>query len=165
MGLILGSRRSPGGGHGNPLQYSCLENPMDRGARWATVLKVTQNWHDWSNLAWKHTSFKKKKKRERWDIPSLSLNTLRKGHMKTKSERQPSPRTQSYWYPDLGLLASRTIRNKCLWFRSPTLCYLAWQPKLTETNVRTSSKNLYTWAIRNVEMKLLIGKNQILFMK
>ena len=37
MGLIPGSRRSPGGGHGNSLQYSCLENPMDRGARWATV--------------------------------------------------------------------------------------------------------------------------------
>ena len=35
--LILGSGRSPGGGHGNPLQYSCLENPMDRGAWWATV--------------------------------------------------------------------------------------------------------------------------------
>ena len=31
-GLILGSRRSPGGGHGNQLQYSCLKNPMDRGA-------------------------------------------------------------------------------------------------------------------------------------
>ena len=32
--LIPGSGRSPGGGHGNPLQYSCLENPMDRGAWW-----------------------------------------------------------------------------------------------------------------------------------
>ena len=32
MGSIPGSGRSPGGGHGNPLQYSCLENPMDRGA-------------------------------------------------------------------------------------------------------------------------------------
>ena len=36
-GLIRGSRRSPGGGHGNPLQYSCLENPMDRGAWRATI--------------------------------------------------------------------------------------------------------------------------------
>ena len=36
-GLIPGSRRSPGEGNGNPLQYSCLENPMDRGAWWATV--------------------------------------------------------------------------------------------------------------------------------
>ena len=38
-GLIPGSGRSPGGGHGNPLQYSCLENPMDRGAWRATVTK------------------------------------------------------------------------------------------------------------------------------
>ena len=36
-GSILGSGRSAGEGNGNPLQYSCLENPMDRGAWWATV--------------------------------------------------------------------------------------------------------------------------------
>ena len=36
--LIPGSERSPGGGHGNPLQYSCLGNSMDRGAWWATVM-------------------------------------------------------------------------------------------------------------------------------
>ena len=36
-GSIPGSRRSPGEGNGNPLQYSCLENLMDRGAWWATV--------------------------------------------------------------------------------------------------------------------------------
>ena len=35
--LDLGSGRSPGGGHGNPLQYSCLENPMNRGAWWALI--------------------------------------------------------------------------------------------------------------------------------
>ena len=39
-GLFPGSGRSPGGGNGNPLQYSCLENPMDRGAWWATVQGV-----------------------------------------------------------------------------------------------------------------------------
>ena len=38
------SRRSPGEGNGSPLQYSCLENPMDRGAGWSTVLRVTQSW-------------------------------------------------------------------------------------------------------------------------
>ena len=37
MGSIPGLGRSPGGGHGNPFQCSCLENPMDRGAWWATV--------------------------------------------------------------------------------------------------------------------------------
>ena len=36
MGSIRGSRRSSGGGSGNPLQYSCLENPTDRGAWWGT---------------------------------------------------------------------------------------------------------------------------------
>ena len=36
-GLIPGSGRSPGGAHGYPLQYSCLESPMERGAWWATV--------------------------------------------------------------------------------------------------------------------------------
>jgi len=35
--------RSPGEGHGNPFQYSCLENPMDRGAWWATVYRVTKS--------------------------------------------------------------------------------------------------------------------------
>ena len=45
-GSIPGSGRSPGGGHGNPLQYSCLENPMDREARQATVHEVTRVGHD-----------------------------------------------------------------------------------------------------------------------
>ena len=43
MGLIPGSGRSPGGGLGKPLQYSCLENPMDRGAWWATVHGVAKS--------------------------------------------------------------------------------------------------------------------------
>ena len=40
---ILGSGRSSGGGHDNPLQYSCLNNPMDRGAWWATVHRVAES--------------------------------------------------------------------------------------------------------------------------
>ena len=43
VGSIPGWGRSPGGGHGNPLKYSCLENPMDRGAWWATVQRVTMS--------------------------------------------------------------------------------------------------------------------------
>jgi len=41
---IPGSGRSPGEGNGNPLQYSCLEYPMDRGAWWATVHGVAKSW-------------------------------------------------------------------------------------------------------------------------
>ena len=44
LGLIPGSGRSPGEGNGNPLQYSCLENPTDRGTWWATVYRVSMSW-------------------------------------------------------------------------------------------------------------------------
>ena len=44
LGLIPGSGRRPGGGNGHPLQYSCLENPIDGGAWWATVHGVTKSW-------------------------------------------------------------------------------------------------------------------------
>jgi len=43
-GLIPGLGRSPGEGHGNPLQYACLENPMDRRDWWATVHRNAKNW-------------------------------------------------------------------------------------------------------------------------
>ena len=42
-GLIPGLGRCPGGMHGKPLQYSCLENPMDRGAWWASVYRVEES--------------------------------------------------------------------------------------------------------------------------
>ena len=48
---VPGSERSPGGGHGNPPWYSCLENPMDRGAWWGTVHAVPKSWTQWSDLA------------------------------------------------------------------------------------------------------------------
>ena len=50
VGLIPGSGRSPGGGHGNPLQY-CLENPMGRGAWRATVHRVTKSWTQLKRLS------------------------------------------------------------------------------------------------------------------
>ena len=44
LGLISGLGRFPGGGNGTPLKYSCLGNPMDRGARWDTVPGVAKSW-------------------------------------------------------------------------------------------------------------------------
>ena len=51
VGSVPGLRRSPGGGHGNPFQYSCLENPMGRGTCWATVHRVAKSWTWLSNWA------------------------------------------------------------------------------------------------------------------
>ena len=53
-GLIAGWGESPGGGHGNPLQYSCLENPVDRGAWQATVHRVAKSQTQLSNCAHTH---------------------------------------------------------------------------------------------------------------
>ena len=50
-GSIPGSGRSPGEGNGNQLQYSCLENPMDWGAWWATVHGVTKSWTQLSDFS------------------------------------------------------------------------------------------------------------------
>ena len=56
IGLIPGLGRSPGGGHGNPLQYSCLENPMDRGAWQAAVHGVAKSQTQLSDFTF-HFSF------------------------------------------------------------------------------------------------------------
>ena len=53
MGSMPGLGRSPGGGHGNPLQYSCLENPMDRGAWQASVHRVIAQ--NQTQLKWDNT--------------------------------------------------------------------------------------------------------------
>ena len=55
VGSIPGLGRSPGGGNGNPLQYSCLKNPMDRGAWWATVNRFASwTWLKWLSM---HTCY------------------------------------------------------------------------------------------------------------
>ena len=56
IGSIPGSGRSPGGGHGTPLQYSCLENPMDGGAWWLQSMGSHRGRHEWSDLACTHAN-------------------------------------------------------------------------------------------------------------
>ena len=72
---IPGSGRSPGGGHGNPLQYSCLEHSMDRGAWWATVHGVTKRWTRLSNSAHIHKGILQPVPTEWWE-PMVHLSGL-----------------------------------------------------------------------------------------
>ena len=53
VGSVPGSGRSTGGGHGSVFQYSCLENPRDRGAWWATIHGVAKSRTQFSNFALK----------------------------------------------------------------------------------------------------------------
>ena len=90
LGSIPGWGRSPGEGNGNPLQYSCLENPMDRGAWRATVHGVENSW-TWLN-EW-HTQpilteclkgalfSKQKRNANRWD-PGVSWKNTEEGKSK-----------------------------------------------------------------------------------
>ena len=85
-GSIPGSGRSPGGGNGNPLQYSCLENPMDRGAWWATVHGVTESQTRLSDLAQHHVTRWLNDDGDFWFLLCLTL-----GRALTQSLRAPSP--------------------------------------------------------------------------
>ena len=64
-GLIPGLGRSPGGGLGNPLQYSCLENPMDRRAGWATVHRITEL--DTTEVTWRQ-------QQQTWDFVKIKVS-------------------------------------------------------------------------------------------
>ena len=57
VGKIPGWGTSPGGGHGNSLQYSCLENPVDRGAWWATVHRIAKSQTQLKRLSTRSRSF------------------------------------------------------------------------------------------------------------
>ena len=83
MGSIPGLGRSPGGGHGNPLQYSCLENPMDREAWWATIYRVpeSQTWLKWRSMQASRFSSIICKKAVLF--PLNCLGTLVKNHLTT----------------------------------------------------------------------------------
>ena len=79
--LIPGLGRFPGEGNDNPLQYSCLENPMDRGAKWATVHEVSKSQTQLSNF---HQGVKQLMGNSPWyrishtaDLPGLVLNPLK----------------------------------------------------------------------------------------
>ena len=96
--LIPGLGRSPGGGHGNPLQYSCLENPMDRGAWWATAHNITKNQtYNWSNLAGMCSLGRKiEKSTGNHKIPKILINAERFKHrLLGKHKRQQTLLGQS----------------------------------------------------------------------
>ena len=85
-GSVSASGRSPGGRNGKPLQYSCLENPMDWEAWWATVHEVAKRL-DWVSMH-AHIYMCSKKMEEKWK--KLSLNPMWPGTVRTDNKKEKS---------------------------------------------------------------------------
>ena len=98
LGLIPGSGRSPGEGYGNPLQYSCLKNPMDGGAWWATVHGVAQlDKTEWLNF-------------QIFNFP-LQLNGLIFMQSRDSQESSPTPQFKSINALALSFLYGPTLAS------------------------------------------------------
>ena len=74
-GSITGSGRFPGGENGNPLQYSCLGNSMDRGAWWATIPGVAKSW-TWLSMHARTTVMLPNEQLQIWEANTLSISLL-----------------------------------------------------------------------------------------
>ena len=74
--LLSPNVNSLGGGHGNPLQYSCLENPIDRGAWWVTVHEVIKSW-TWLKQLSMHAMWFKESINILWNIVVMDILTLK----------------------------------------------------------------------------------------
>ena len=142
MGLSPGWGRSPGGGYGNPLQYSCLENPMDRGAWWATVHRVVKSW-TW--LKWLSTAalaarigvsvqlnsypsaFKKDWFEDPWGYKNLRLlNPLYKWHRGTVQWL----RLHASNAPGLGLIPGQGTTSHKLQLKTPHVACKTWHGQI-----------------------------------
>ena len=87
-GSVPGWGRSPGGGHSNPLQYSCLENPMDRGAWWATVHGVTEKSDTTEAAEQKHTSSRQTSSRTYFHMSLCSKHAQRESYFECSLGKQ-----------------------------------------------------------------------------
>ena len=128
--MIPGLGRSPGEGRGNPLQYSCLENPMDREARWALVHGVSKSRTQLMQLS-THTVVQTDPRRLCCPLSTMHRHSEKSATYSLEGSLHGNLITLT---PDLRLLDSGTMRNKCMLFVShPVRGTLLWQPESTKT--------------------------------
>ena len=121
-GSIPGTGRSPGEGNANPLQYSCLENSIDRGAWWATVHGVAKSWTQLSDFCFTSVYMPISNSHALWFLNSKSPQVLRHTHAHTSSLPtnplgSPSRNWSHHWCHPLtaqGCLASVRVSTAVL---------------------------------------------------
>ena len=111
-GLIPGSGRSPGGGHGNPLQYSCLKNPMDRGAWKATVRGLqSQTWlSDWART--------QALRRDKWIGTGSHTSPLPPTHTSKKKGQEKMDPRQTVWTQSWHRVCEHNWRRHLMYLRT-----------------------------------------------
>ena len=160
-GPILGSGRSPGGEQGKGLQYSCLENPMDRGAWWLQSMGSKRVRHNWSNLAPTHATFSYDKNSQqsvwRWNVVKHN-----KGHNKTSpGEGNDNPLQYSCLenYKDRGVWWATVhgVTKSWMWLSTHTT---TWRKKRVEVGARFLNICLFVsfWFLDFVKKKNLVKK-------
>ena len=126
MDSIPGSGISSGEGHGNPLQYSCLENPMDRGAWWAPVHRVEKSLMQLSDWACAHAGT------HIWAHYSSIVNSALRQHLCPRSHHtmRSHRAMHNYLIKTTGLMGEKWSWGKCL--------------KILSVAFQNSSRVLYT---------------------
>ena len=112
-GSIPGLGRSPEGGNGNPLWYSCLKNSMDRGTWQATVHGVTKSWTQLSNWAWElGNRFRDQKKQE--NLKAAILSFLGSSWEKTKRGIKSNPPKSKHVLGGRGVPPTSALLPTCV---------------------------------------------------
>ena len=128
-GSIAGSERSPGGRNGDPLHYSCLENPMDRGAWQATVPGVlkSQAWlSDWANRHIKKKKEKKKLRYIKWNTHNYTDCNFKKKKPILAGSQVSLISTQQCFWNNLWILLNFQVTK---WFT--IFSYIFFLPKMS----------------------------------
>ena len=115
-GWIPGSGRAPGEGHGNPLQHSCLGNPMDRGEWWPTVHGAAKSW-TWLNTP-HHSPFQSNTEKESYLLHTKLIDPIR---------NVQDLNLKTIWVFSCGLVAKTALPMQEVWVQSPVReLELAW---------------------------------------
>ena len=122
-GLIPGLGRFPGGGNGNPLQYSCLKNPMDRGASWAIVLGAAKSQTQLNT----HTHTKDISACQNWGGMLLTPQGLRpRILLNTPQFPEQSPTTKNYLTQNVNNIQGKKPCFRETWQMTETHYLLFW---------------------------------------
>ena len=149
-GLILGSRKSPGGGHGNPSQYACLESLMDRGAWWAAVHGAAKGWtwlkwlsrHQLWTVIFRRFPWALLQPQCAWGFPGANGLSPSRAYFFYLVPRIPCPEPQAYLPLQVSSTAASSWEDGAQWARIHCSPWAVWS---TDMPAGDRCKRLSSW--------------------